>query len=183
MRRGLIFQHSISPRSCSHCSKGLYVSPSSGTAAQAIKNRFEVANKMDAYYQRVKFDFVVMLGDNIYGGHSPVDLQRKFEEPYGPLLNSGVKFYALLGNHTILISSACTSPSTWAASATTHSKKGDVRFYALDSNYMDAKQLTWLEQNLRSSNVRWKICFFHRFTMTESHTAPTLTCATNFRRS
>jgi len=29
-------------------------------------------------------------------------------------------------------------------------KKGDVQFFALDSNYMDTKQLTWLEQNLRS---------------------------------
>jgi 3',5'-cyclic AMP phosphodiesterase CpdA len=40
-------------------------------------------------------------------------------------------------------------------------KKDDVQFFALDSNYMDPKQLTWLEQHLRSSSARWKICFFH----------------------
>jgi len=41
-------------------------------------------------------------------------------------------------------------------------KKGNVRFFALDSNYMDAKQLAWLEKELQNSGTSdWKICFFH----------------------
>jgi 3',5'-cyclic AMP phosphodiesterase CpdA len=40
-------------------------------------------------------------------------------------------------------------------------KKGDVAFFALDSNYMDPKQLDWVTQNLRDSRAKWKICFFH----------------------
>jgi 3',5'-cyclic AMP phosphodiesterase CpdA len=40
-------------------------------------------------------------------------------------------------------------------------KKGDARFFALDSNYMDQPQLKWLEEQLSSSNERWKIAFFH----------------------
>lgn len=40
-------------------------------------------------------------------------------------------------------------------------RKDDIQFFALDSNYMDAPQLSWLEQNLRSSKAQWKICFFH----------------------
>jgi hypothetical protein len=40
-----------------------------------------------------------MLGDNIYGGSGPKDYEKKFEVPYKPLLGTGVKFYALLGNH------------------------------------------------------------------------------------
>ena len=58
-----------------------------------------VASQMQRYWQAVKFSFVTMDGDNIYGGHSPSDFQRKFEEPYKPLLDEGVKFYASLGNH------------------------------------------------------------------------------------
>ena len=54
---------------------------------------------MEAYRQVVSFSFVIMLGDNIYGGDSPADFARKFEEPYKPLLDAGVKFYASLGNH------------------------------------------------------------------------------------
>jgi 3',5'-cyclic AMP phosphodiesterase CpdA len=41
-------------------------------------------------------------------------------------------------------------------------KKGNVRFFALDSNVMDANQLAWLEKELRDAgNKDWKICFFH----------------------
>jgi len=38
-----------------------------------------------------------MLGDNIYGADTPADFKLKFEAPYKPLLDAGVKFYASLG--------------------------------------------------------------------------------------
>ena len=42
-------------------------------------------------------------------------------------------------------------------------KKGNVRFYALDSDYMDPKQLSWLETQLRNDagSGDWKIRYFH----------------------
>src|SRR6266540_2120021 len=36
-----------------------------------------------------------------------------------------------------------------------------IRFFALDSNYMDRPQIEWLEKELKSSASDWKICFFH----------------------
>ena len=36
-----------------------------------------------------------------------------------------------------------------------------VRFFALDSNYMDPAQLEWLEKELQASGSEWKICYFH----------------------
>jgi 3',5'-cyclic AMP phosphodiesterase CpdA len=36
-----------------------------------------------------------------------------------------------------------------------------LRFFALDSNYMDDRQLKWLEDQLAASGSDWKICFFH----------------------
>jgi predicted MPP superfamily phosphohydrolase len=132
-----------------------------GDSGTGDKQQYEVAKEMDSYHEQVNFDFVVMLGDNIYGGHTPADLRRKFEEPYRPLLNAGVKFYASLGNHDDPDIERLYKPFNMGGERYYTFKKGDVQFYALDSNYMDAKQLTWLEQNLRSSNVRWKICFFH----------------------
>ena len=36
-----------------------------------------------------------------------------------------------------------------------------VRFFALDSNYMDEAQLDWLDKELAASGSDWKICFFH----------------------
>jgi 3',5'-cyclic AMP phosphodiesterase CpdA len=42
----------------------------------------------------------------------------------------------------------------------TYSKR-NVRFFALDSNLMDARQLAWIESALRQSQDDWKICYFH----------------------
>jgi hypothetical protein len=36
-----------------------------------------------------------------------------------------------------------------------------VRFFALDSNYMDKEQLAWFEKELAASGSDWKIVFFH----------------------
>ena len=36
-----------------------------------------------------------------------------------------------------------------------------VRIFALDSNYIDQKQLAWLEKELAASGSEWKIVFFH----------------------
>jgi hypothetical protein len=36
-----------------------------------------------------------------------------------------------------------------------------VRFFALDSNYLDKPQLEWLQKELQASGADWKICFFH----------------------
>ena len=54
---------------------------------------------MVAWREKFPFEFVLMLGDNIYGPHTPADYASKFEEPYRPLLEAGVKFYAAIGNH------------------------------------------------------------------------------------
>src|SRR6476620_11769674 len=44
--------------------------------------------------QSFPFSFVLMMGDNLYGGDTAKDYQKKFEVPYKSLLDSGVKFYA-----------------------------------------------------------------------------------------
>ena len=40
------------------------------------------------------FEFVVMLGDNIYGGQTAADFKLKFENPYKPMLDGGVFLHA-----------------------------------------------------------------------------------------
>jgi predicted phosphodiesterase len=130
----------------------------SGTGDRA---QYEVAQRMEAYRQATKFDFVIMLGDNIYGSHSPKDFVKKFEQPYKPLLDAGVKFYASLGNHDDPDDERLYKPFNMGGERYYAFRKGDVAFFALDSNYMDPKQLSWLDQNLKNSQGTWKICFFH----------------------
>ncbi len=123
--------------------------------------QYEVAQRMLATRQGFPFDFVIMLGDNIYGGSSPRDFEKKFEVPYKPLLDAGVKFYAALGNHDNPNERFYKLFNMDGATYYTF-KKGNVRFFALDSNYMDPKQLAWLETQLRNAGTGdWKICYFH----------------------
>src|SRR2546423_13643993 len=70
-----------------------------GDSGTGERPQFEVASLMMKYHDVFPFEFVLMLGDNIYGGNKPQDFKRKFEDPYKPLLDAGIKFYASLGNH------------------------------------------------------------------------------------
>ena len=129
-----------------------------GTGGEA---QYEVSRTMAEARQLFPFDFVIMLGDNLYGGSSPRDYQKKFEAPYKPLLDAGVKFYAALGNHDNPNERFYKSFNMGGAAYYTF-KKNNVRFFALDSNYMDPKQLAWLETQLQNpEGSDWKICYSH----------------------
>ena len=132
----------------------------SGTGGSAQQR---VAQQIVASRARFPFDFALMLGDNLYGDEDPGDYEKKFEGPYKPLLDAGVKFYAALGNHDDP-AQRFYKPFNMNGERYYSFKppKGDgVRFFALDSNYMSKEQLAWLEKELAASGSDWKICFFH----------------------
>jgi len=132
-----------------------------GDSGTGDRRQYQVAEKMELYRQKVDFDFVIMLGDNIYGGHSPDDFKKKFEIPYRTLLDAGVKFYASLGNHDDPNDERLYKPFNMDGQRYYTFKKGDVSFFALDSTYLDPKQLSWIEDNLEKSNAKWKVAYFH----------------------
>lgn len=131
----------------------------------------DIANQMERYRQVVKFDFAIMDGDNIYSGHGAKDFQRKFEQPYAALLKAGVKFYACLGNHDDPDIERNYGLYNMGGERFYTYKKGDVQFFVLDSNYMDPRQMGWLEDQLKKSNAKWKIAYFHHplFTAAKYH--------------
>lgn len=132
-----------------------------GDSGTGHHEQYEVAEKMALYREKVNFDFVIMLGDNIYGGHRPEDFKRKFEVPYRAMLDAGVKFYAALGNHDDPNDERLYKPFNMGGQRYYTFKKGDVEFFVLDSNYMDPNQLSWLEQSLQKSKAKWKVAYFH----------------------
>jgi hypothetical protein len=131
-----------------------------GDAGTGDRPQYEIANLMARLHMTFPFDRVIMLGDNIYGGQGAADLVKKFSQPYKALLDAGVKFYASLGNHD--------DPShvrypLWNMGGEpyyTYAIK-NVRFFALDSNKVDQKELAWLDNALRTAQEDWKICYFH----------------------
>ena len=121
---------------------------------------FDVARQMIAYRNQVPFDFVLMLGDNLYGRPSSREFADAFERPYKPLLDAGVRFHAVLGNHDAadnrlypLFGMDGQRYYTWA--------RENTRFFGIDTNRLDDTQMAWLENALKQSLERWKIVYFH----------------------
>jgi 3',5'-cyclic AMP phosphodiesterase CpdA len=129
----------------------------SGTGDPA---QYQVADQMTRFHAKFAFDRVLMLGDNIYGSQGPQDFVTKFSKPYKALLDTGVKFYASLGNHDS--PNNRTYPLFNMGGERYYSVVAkNVRFIALDSDQIDPKQLAWLTDLLKTSKDDWKICYFH----------------------
>jgi 3',5'-cyclic AMP phosphodiesterase CpdA len=126
------------------------------------RGQYDLAARMAQFHDGFKFDTAVTVGDNLYGSQRPRDYQTKFEIPYKPLLDAGVKFYASLGNHDSreqmnygLFNMGGKLYYAFKAPAQS------VRFFMLDSNYLSPEQLSWLETELKGSASDWKIAVFH----------------------
>jgi len=131
-----------------------------GDNGTGAKPQYEVAQEMVTYHEKFPYTFVIMNGDNLYGGERPQDFVNKFEAPYKALLDAKVDFFATLGNHDDP-NQRFYKPFNMGGQRYYTFKKGNARFFSLDSNYMDPVQLAWIEKELKASGSDWKIPFFH----------------------
>jgi 3',5'-cyclic AMP phosphodiesterase CpdA len=129
----------------------------SGTGEAA---QYAVATQMAAVRATFGFDFVLMLGDNMYGRQDAQAFVDKFERPYAALLRAGVRFYAALGNHDNQ-TNRFYKPFNMNGERYYTFAKENARFFVFDSNVLDGRQLTWIESALKDSTDDWKICYFH----------------------
>jgi len=130
----------------------------------------EVAQQNGRVPQGVPLRFRDHARDNIYGSDTPTEMANQVRNPLqaAPRRRSGVpceprqsrqpnqRFYKLfnMGGERYY---------TFRASKGGISKltEGGVRFFALDTDYLDEPQIDWLEKELSSSTSDWKISFFH----------------------
>ena len=131
-----------------------------GDTGTGTHQQLELAQVMLRYHQVFPFEFVLMMGDNMYGGEKAVDYKQKFENIYRPLLDQKVKFYAALGNHDES-NQRFYEYFNMEGQEYYHFKKGNVSFYSLNSNYMDKKQVDWLNEKLATDTTTWKVAYFH----------------------
>ena len=129
----------------------------SGTGDRA---QTETGAQMWKAHATFPYEFAIMLGDNMYGSERPQDYVSKFERPYKSLLDAKIEFYAALGNHDDPNQRYYKNFGMGGKRFYTYSKK-DVKFFALDSNYMDKDQQKWLEDELKGASEKWKIAYFH----------------------
>lgn len=131
-----------------------------GDMGSGDQEQYEVAQQMARFHAKFAFGHVITLGDNIYGGQRPADLVQKFSQPYKPLLDAGVRFYAALGNHD---DPANVSYPLWNMGGRRYYAYviKNVAFFVLDSDQLDPKQVDWITNALKTSHEAWKICYFH----------------------
>lgn len=141
-----------------------------GDSGRGDVPQHEIAAQMVAFRQRFDYRFVLMAGDNIYEGPATAeDYRLKFEEPYQTLLEAGVKFYAALGNHDDPREVDYKPFNMGGQRYYTFRPPVDVitrldtgvRFFALDSTYLDGEQMRWLNHELDQSDSEWKIALLH----------------------
>ena len=131
-----------------------------GDSGTGDRPQYEVGQRMATERMRFPFELVIMLGDNMYGRQQPEDFVTKFERPYSALLSAGVLFYASLGNHDNPRNAQYEPFHMGGERYYTFNRK-NTRFFVLDSNQMDPKQLAWIDNALTQSQDEWKICYFH----------------------
>lgn len=125
--------------------------------------QFELGTRMARFRDGFRYDVVVTVGDNIYGGEeTPEQFTRRFESPYEEILDAGVKFHATLGNHDAREQRFyklfnMNGEYYYTLKAPT----GSVRFFMIDSTYRTPEEMVWLEKELAGSTDDWKIAVFH----------------------
>lgn len=122
--------------------------------------QYEVAQQMLSSRASFPYDFVLMLGDNLYGSQKQRDFATKFERPYAPLLEAGVHFYATLGNHDNPTNRSY-GPFNMAGERYYTFARAPAQFFILDTNLMDRPQLAWIDEALTRASEPWKIVYFH----------------------
>jgi 3',5'-cyclic AMP phosphodiesterase CpdA len=129
-------------------------------------NQRAVGQAMGRIQQQRPVDLVILAGDNIYPSGDVALLKPTFLRPYRELLQAGVPFHAVLGNHDIRTNHGedqLKEPLFGMAGRWYKLQRGPVDFFMIDTN-VDAAwqhQLPWLKKALASSVAPWKIVVGH----------------------
>lgn len=137
-----------------------------GDTGTGKTSQFKVAKSMIRYRQNYPFPIVLLAGDNIYKGGRIHKVKCVFEQPYKDLLQEGVKFYAVLGNHDYQSNQGEAQiqyPGFNMQGRYYTFTHASVQFFALDTNPGQhwPAQLKWLETTLAQSQAPWKIVIGH----------------------
>ncbi len=154
-----------------------------GDSGDGSKEQLAIAKLMVAARQKTPFDFVLMLGDNIYGGGKPKYFKPRFEDPYKELLAANVKFYAALGNHDGESADFHVNYPNFNMGGKRYYNyvKGTaddsklIEFFVLDTNTektLPSAQLAWLEAALKASTAKWKVAYMHHSLFTSGRMHP-----------
>lgn len=138
---------------------------------------------------------VILLGDNVYRndvGSGEDALDAAIFTPFAPLMEAGVPFYAVLGNHDY------DEPHFWQQQIAdprlnmdgkffydVRPADGFVHFFMLDTERLGTEpfQEEWLEKRLNISTAPWKIVITHKPAVSITGGSPIVRAALNRARA
>jgi predicted phosphodiesterase len=132
-----------------------------GDNGTGSRQQYELGAQMDAHHAKFPFEFVLMLGDNLYGPQTPNDFVDKFERPYRSLLAAGVRFYAAIGNHDDPNADLRYAHFNMNGARYYTYVRRNARFVVADTNFLDPAQIKWIDTTLDGAREQWKIVYFH----------------------
>lgn len=130
-----------------------------------------VGQQMGAVHKSDPVDLVILGGDNIYASSAWKDgdlagIQSTFFRPYRELIEAGVPFHAVLGNHDIRTANGDPQVAfkPFGMKGRWYSlRRGPVELFMLDTNVNVPwqQQLPWLKRALAASTAPWKVVVGH----------------------
>ena len=141
-----------------------------GDSGRGDPRQYALGRTMNRY----AVDFVLHVGDLVYGPKTLPEYSRSFFEPYRELLAKSA-FYPVLGNHDFDTNDGefmcrqfdlpLNGPERIAPEHCYWFDYGDARIVAIDSNTPEPmlyrKVRPWLRSVFRDSTARWRIVYFH----------------------
>lgn len=130
------------------------------------ENQRAVGRQMAAAHRRRQIDLVVLGGDNIYPSGDLAKVEATFQRPYAELLQAGVPFHAVLGNHDIRTANGVPQvayPPFGMKGRYYNLRRGPVEFFMLDTNGNAdwQRQMSWLRTTLARSQAPWRVVVGH----------------------
>lgn len=136
-----------------------------GDYGQGSKSQFDLARAIAEQYEKTPFETAFLLGDNFYpDGDVKKYAHSRFEVPYKPLIEGGVKFYTSIGNHDDRkghiqdLMAYFDMPDKYYKVTLK-----DIDFFILNTTYFvrSPEQRAWIEKSLAESRAPWKIVIGH----------------------
>lgn len=127
-----------------------------GDSGSGASFQHNVARQMMTRYRAHPFSHALVLGDIIYErGEIEKYGQTRYYDVYKPLMDAGVRFWPVFGNHDVLFRDAAgiaRSLDFYKMPGRYYSfVRGPVRFIGIDTNMFNALQQQWLDNTLKNN--------------------------------
>lgn len=145
-----------------------------GDGGSGLPGQKLIADRMIELHDQVGYSVVLLLGDNIYPNGDTIKYgKNRFTSLYKPLLDRGVKFMAVLGNHDIAGPLGVGFPKLWLSNQRENMKffkmpwsyydftMGSFHFFMINTNNFKRVQREWLNDRMEYSDKPWKIVCGH----------------------